>query len=111
MFARINSISLRQFRPAQLNKFAAISCRLIVTTPIGNHEKEKKPVGVLSEWKAICRNCIVNDVVFDTLIRKPYEKQRHNFRHISNAKFFEVIAKHGAIDTSMVYGSISCSNH
>ena len=57
------------------------------------------------------RNCIVNDVVFDTLIRKPYEKQRHNFRHISNAKFFEVIAKHGAIHTSLVYESISCSNY
>lgn len=52
----------------------------------------------------------MNDVVFDSLIRKPFEKQRHNFRHISNAKFFQVIIKHGVIETSLVYGIILCSN-
>ena len=45
---------------------------------------------------------VVNDVVFDTLIRKPYEKQRYDPKHITNLRFSGIIAKHGMLDTALV---------
>ena len=51
---------------------------------------------------------VVNDVVFDTLIRKPYEKQRYDPKHITNLRFSGIIAKHGVLDTALVYPFLQC---
>lgn len=51
---------------------------------------------------------VVNDVVFDTLIRKPYEKQRYDPKHITNLRFSGIIAKHGVLDTALVYSFLQC---
>ena len=45
---------------------------------------------------------VVNDVMFDKLIRKPYEQQRYNIKYPSNIKFAAIVTKHVAIDTSLV---------
>lgn len=49
-------------------------------------------------------NTIVNDQLFDKLVRKPYERQQYHPKYISNMKFAEIIIKYGLIDTSIMYG-------
>ena len=46
---------------------------------------------------------IVNDQLFDKLVRKPYERQQYHPKFISNMKFTEIIIKHGLIDSSIMY--------
>ena len=51
-------------------------------------------------------NYIVNDQLFDKLVRKPYERQQYHPKFISNMKFAEIIIKHGLIDSSIMYSVV-----
>ena len=65
-------------------------------------EEKEVPVGTIGRWKQYPLIFPVNDVMFDKLVRKPYEKQHYDVKYPSNMKFASVITKHVLIDTSLV---------
>ena len=66
------------------------------------HEEKEVPAGTIGRWSQCPLSFLVNDVMFDKLVRKPYEKQHYDVKYPSNMKFASVITKHVLIDTSLV---------
>lgn len=66
------------------------------------HEENDVPAGTIGRRIDDLRLSPANDVMFDKLVRKPYETQHYDVEYPSNMKFASVIAKHVLIDTSLV---------
>lgn len=66
------------------------------------HEENDVPAGTIGRRVKYPLISPANDVMFDKLVRKPYEKQHYDVEYPSNMKFASVIAKHVLIDTSLV---------
>lgn len=65
-------------------------------------QKEDISAGSLGGSRFDLIIAVANDVMFDKLIRKPYEQQRYHIKYPSNIKFAAIVTKHVAIDTSLV---------
>lgn len=106
MFVAIRYPCIRQFSLTRFYRVSSKQCSAAFSTHSSLNNDNQVPVKTLGILYTISSNKLVNDQLFDKLVRKPYQREQYNPKHISNMKFTQIVLKHTALNTTLVYASL-----